>query len=219
MGKSRTAQLIYQSSFCAIGIIGIIASLGLFEHTFRSNFYVYFTNLSNYMCIGIMFAELIQTAKKQGDSYVTVLPTLKFMGVLAISLTFLVFNLVLAPTRDAAVNHQAKSIILHMILPPLYIADWFLFYERGQVKWYDPLRAISVPLVYVVFVFLRAWSLGYDPNVPYIYPYFFLNPVVLGWSGVLKWIVVLAAAFAAVGYIFFALDRMIKSPGGKAARK
>ena len=63
MIKNRIAQIVFQTSFCAIGIIGVIASLGIFDYTFRSDFYVHFTNLSNYLCIIIMFAELIQSIK------------------------------------------------------------------------------------------------------------------------------------------------------------
>ena len=70
MIKNRTAQLIYQSFYCAIGLIGIIASLGIFDDilNLRWDFYAHFTNLSNYLCIGIMFAELIETAKKSENS-------------------------------------------------------------------------------------------------------------------------------------------------------
>lgn len=58
MTKNRTAQLMLQSAFCAIGIIGIIASFGFFDMVWRWDFYIQFTNLSNYFCIAIMFAEL-----------------------------------------------------------------------------------------------------------------------------------------------------------------
>ena len=78
MFKNRTAQLIFQSFFCAIGLIAIVASIGVFEDAYnlRGDFYVHFTNLSNYLCIGIVFAELIQTAKKNEDSFVKVAPFL-----------------------------------------------------------------------------------------------------------------------------------------------
>lgn len=66
MIKNRTTQLIFQSFYCAIGLIGAVASLGIFDDILnpRWDFYAHFTNLSNYLCIGIMFAELVQTAKK-----------------------------------------------------------------------------------------------------------------------------------------------------------
>lgn len=67
MIRNRTAQLIFQSFFCAIGLIGIVASFGIFDDILnpRWDFYVHFTNISNYLCIGIAFAELVQTAKKR----------------------------------------------------------------------------------------------------------------------------------------------------------
>ena len=48
-----------------------------------------------------MVASLIQTAKKKEDSYVTVAPMLKFIGMLGILLTFLVFNIMLAGAEGA----------------------------------------------------------------------------------------------------------------------
>ena len=67
MMKNRTAQIVLQTAYCAIGIIGIIASIGFFDYEFRPEFYVHFTNLSNYVCIAIMFAELVQSIKKKED--------------------------------------------------------------------------------------------------------------------------------------------------------
>ena len=212
MIKNRTTQLVFQTAFCTLGIIGIMASLGFFDYAFRADFFVHFTNLSNYICIGIMFAELIQTAKKEEDSYTTVLPTLKFMGVLMILLTFIVFNFLLAPTREMYLNFKVASIVFHVILPIMYVADWFLFYERGKVKAYMPLLSISVPIIYVVFIYSRAWILEFNAEVPYIYPYFFLNLDTQGVAGVLKWVGLLLIAFIVVGFIFFGLDRLIKSP-------
>ena len=183
MIKNRTTQIVFQTAFCALGILGIIASLGIFEYTFRSDFYVHFTNLSNYLCIGIMFAELVQTLKKKEDSFVTACPKLKFIGLLAILLTFIVFNFLLAPTREAWLNFTIASVLLHLILPIMYVTDWFLFYERKKVRWYLPLLSMIFPLVYIVFVYIRAWILDFNPEAPYIYPYSFLN---LETQGVVK---------------------------------
>ena len=130
MIRNRTAQLIFQSFYLAFGLVGIFASLGIFDNVnaIRWDFYVHFTNLSNFLCIGVMLTALIQTAKKKEDSYVTVVPLLKFIGVLAIMLTFVVFNLLLAgaPDRDPQLNWRIGSLLFHVVLPIMYIADWFL---------------------------------------------------------------------------------------------
>ena len=213
MIKNRTIQLIFQTAFCTLGILGIIASFGIFNYEFRSDFYVHFTNLSNYLCIGIVFAELIQTAKKKTDSYVSAAPFLKFIGVLAILLTFLVFNILLAgqPDRDPQANWRISSISFHVILPIMYVFDWMLFYEHKKVRWFYPLASVIFPLVYVVFIYVRAAILGFNPDVPYIYPYFFLNLETQGIAGVARWVAILFVGFIALGYVFYGIDKLIKS--------
>ena len=215
MFKNRTAQLIFQSFFCALGLVGIVASFGIFDDVLnpRWDFYVHFTNLSNYLCIGIVIAELVQTARKKTDSYVSTAPFLKFIGVLAILLTFLVFNFLLAgqPDRDPQANWRVASICFHVILPIMYVFDWLLFYEHKKVRWFYPIASVIFPLLYVVFVYVRAAILNFDPEVPYIYPYFFLNLETQGIGGVAKWVVILFAGFIALGYIFYGIDKAVKS--------
>ena len=215
MIKNRTAQLIAQSFYCALGLVGIFASFGIFDDVLnlRWDFYVHFTNLSNYLCIAIVFAELVQTAKKKADSYVSTAPFLKFIGVLAILLTFFVFNFLLAgqPDRDPQANWRVASICFHVILPVMYVFDWLLFYEHKKVRWFYPLASVIFPVVYVAFVYVRAAILNFNPDAPYIYPYFFLNLETQGVAGVAKWVVILFAGFIALGFIFYGIDKLIKS--------
>ena len=221
MIKNRTAQLIFQTIYCTLGLVGCIACLGIFDNIsmIRWDFYVHFTNISNFLCIGVMFAALIQTAKKKEDSYVSAVPLLKFIGVLGILLTFLVFNIMLAGAegRNPQLNWRIGSLCFHVVLPILYIADWFLFYERKQTKWYYPVASIAFPLAYAIFLLIQAVILKFDSSIlipttttPLIYPYFFVNLDTQGVSGVLMWIGILAVGFVAVGFAFFGLDRLGK---------
>ena len=221
MIKNRTAQLIYHTVYVTLGFVGLIASLGIFDNisALRWDFYVHFTNISNYLCLGVMTAALIQTAKKKEDSYVSAVPILKFIGMLGILLTFLVFNIMLAGAegRDPQANWRVGSLCFHVVLPIMYIAEWFLFYERKQVKWYYPIASIAFPLAYVIFLLIQAIILKFDSSIlipttttPLIYPYFFVNLDTQGVSGVLMWIGILSAAFFVVGYLFLGLDRLKK---------
>jgi hypothetical protein len=139
--------------------------------------------------------------------------------MLGILLTFLVFNIMLAGAegRDPQANWRVGSLLFHVALPILYIADWFLFRERRNCKWYYPIASIAFPLVYVVFLLIQAIILKFDVSIlipttttPLIYPYFFVNLDTQGVSGVLMWIGILSAAFVVVGYLFFALDKLGK---------
>ena len=224
MIKNRTAQLIFQTIYCTLGLVGCFAALGIFDNinTIRWDFYVHFTNISNFLCIGVMLAGLIQTAKKKEDSYVSAAPTLKFIGILGILLTFLVFNIMLAGAegRDPQANWRVGSLVFHVVLPILYIADWFLFYERKKCKWYYPVLSIAFPLAYVIFLLIQAIILKFDASIlipttstPLLYPSFFVNLDTQGIGGVLMWVGILSAAFVGMGYLFMALDKLAKKKG------
>ena len=220
MITNRTTQLIYQSFYCALGLVGIVASFGIFDDytMFRWDFYVHLTNQSNNFCVGIMVAQLVQTAKKKEDSYVTTAPLLKFIGVLAILLTFVVFNTMLAGAagRDPQLNWRVGSLLAHVVLPIMFVGDWFLFRERGTVKWYYPIASAGFPLAYMAFIFIQAAILKFDTsilipgtNTPLIYPYFFVNLETQGVAGVAKWAVLMFAAFMVVGFVFYGIDRIL----------
>ena len=224
MKTNRTAQLIYQSFYCALGLVGIVASFGIFDNytLFRWDFYVHFTNLSNYFCIAIMVAQLVQAARKKEDSCVTVAPVFKFIGLLAILLTFVVFNTMLAGAadRDPQLNWRVGSLLAHVVLPIMYVVDWFLFRERGKIKWYYPIAGAGFPFAYMVFIFIQAAILKFDTSIlipgtatPLIYPYFFVNLETQGVGGVAKWAVLLLVAFMAVGYLFYGIDRLLGRRG------
>ena len=221
MIKNRTAQLIFQTIYCTLGLVGTIASLGIFDNinAIRWDFYVHFTNISNFFCLGVMFTALFQTIRKKEDRYVKAAPMLKFIGILGILLTFLVFNIMLAGAegRDPQANWRIGSLLFHVLLPIMYIADWFLFYERKQCKWNYPIASIGFPLAYVIFLLIQAIILGFDSSIlipttttPLIYPYFFVNIETQGIPGVLMWIAILSVAFVAVGFGFYGLDRISK---------
>ena len=225
MIKNRTAQLVYQTIYCTLALVGSVACLGIFDDIklFRWDFYVYFTNLSNFLCFGVMLVALIQTIKRKEDGYVTATPLLKFIGMLGILLTFLVFNFVLAGAadRNPQLNWRIGSICFHVVLPLMYIADWFLFYERKKTTWRYPIASISFPLGYAIFLLIHAAILGFNTSIltptgaTLIYPYFFVNLETQGVPGVLMWIAILSVAFVAMGFGFYGLDRISKKQKDK----
>lgn len=221
MIKNRTAQLIFQTVYCTLGLVGLVASWGIFDDVtnFRWDFYVHFTNISNFLCLGVMFAGLIATVRKKEDSYVATAPLLKFIGVLGILLTFLVFNIMLAGAEGRApqLNWRIGSITFHVVLPIMYIADWFLFYERKQTKWYYPIASLMFPLGYFILILIQAAILKFDTSIlipgtqtPLIYPYFFVNFETQGIGGVAMWMGIFFVGFMAIGYLFVGLDRLGK---------
>ena len=67
-----------------------------------------------------------------------------------------------------------------------------------------------------LFLLIHAAALRFDSSILIptgkgilIYPYFFVNLETQGTDGVLMWVAILAAAFIAIGFAFFGLDRLI----------
>jgi hypothetical protein len=216
--KNRTAQLIWQTCYCTLALVAIVGSIGLYDMKFTRSFYIYFTNLSNYLAAGIMLAELIQTARKRDDGFVTVAPRLRFISMLGLVLTFLVFNLLLArdPARDPALNYKVECLLCHILLPVMYVIDWLMFYEHGKVRWTWPVLSALYPIAYLIYVFAHAalWRFGsgvmnHAGAAPVIYPYFFLNPEKVGINGVAMWIGVLLIGFILGGFLFLLIDRLM----------
>ena len=218
MIKNRSFQLLFQTAYCTLGLVAVAASLGLFDMSYHWDFYIFFTNLSNYFCIGVMFTELKQTLKKSENSFVTVHPLLKFVGMLGILLTFLVFNILLANAsdRDPRDNFKVSSVLLHIVLPIMYTADWILFYKKGKVKVSYPFLSMIFPLSYLAYIYTHAAIRHFDSSVmntggvtPLIYPYFFLNPEKSGVFGVVKWCLALIVLFAVGGFLFMGIDKVL----------
>lgn len=217
MLKNRIAQLVYYSIYAALGIVAIVSSFGIFNinEGFEWNFYVYFTNLSNYYCIIIVLLQLIFTYKKvvnkETEGYCESTPVLKYLGLSHITVTFIIFNFVLAGTRESYLNFRVGSLLMHLVLPILYILDWVLFYEHKKINWKQPFLSLLFPFIYIFFVLIRVgiikwFGLGTEDTL--VYPYFFLN--VENLNSFMMWMGIFLVSFTGLGYAFFGIDKLIK---------
>ena len=139
----------------------------------------YFTELSNLFAAGVVLAQLITRSRK--------LWPVKFAAVLSITVTFLVYLLVLAPLTPGGFiaayqqDHYA-SLMLHVITPLLTIADFLI--NDGCYPWNirHYLFSIVPPLVYFVFILiLSVFGVRWHGMSA---PYAFLNYAApAGWFG------------------------------------
>ena len=218
IGKNRDAQLIFQSFYVALALIACVGSTGFYDMKFTGEFLIYFTNLCNYLCAGIMVAELVQTVGRKTEGYVNTAPRLRVISMMGLVLTFLIFNLLLAndPARNPALNFKVECILCHIILPIMYVADWVIFYEHGKSNWKLPFLSALFPILYLVYVFIHAALRGFDSSImnyagtdPIIYPYFFLNPERVGIAGMITWILALLAGFIVMGFVIMIIDHLL----------
>lgn len=204
--QKRVVHLAFCGIYCIFALIALLADFGVFGGDFTTRPFVFYTSLSNMLCSSFMVISLISNL---AGRKVGVLPRLKFLFVVMILLTAVVFNLFLNYFSSVIAYFAAyKNALYHLILPVMFVLDWILFYKRGTLKRYDPMLALSIPLVYVIYIMVRAHvvkSAGIAVSV--LYPYFFLDVGRLGWQGFLLWVGILLATLLLLGYGLYGLDR------------
>ena len=206
--KKRSVQLVFYSAYCILAILGLLADFGIFDGTFSTRPFVMYTSWSNMLCSACMVISFVRILR-HGESELW--PLCKFIFVVMILITAVVFNILLNPFKSLMQYFaSAKSSIYHLILPTMFVLDWILFYRRGTVKPLQPLLGAVLPLVYVVYILLRAVIVkSAGITVGLLYPYFFLNVDSLGWGGFIKWLGILLVLLLALGYGLYGMDRLL----------
>ena len=114
----------------------------------------------------------------------------------------------LAPTLSLDYLLTFDNFSLHVIVPLLAIADFFIFDKDIKLTKINCLFGIAMPLYYLIFVFIGL-PLGFTYGPGLKFPYFFLDfesngCFTIGNSlGVFYWILILIAAICGLCYLFY----------------
>ncbi|MGL6297930.1 MAG: Pr6Pr family membrane protein [Methanobacteriaceae archaeon] len=213
MRDNKTFQLMYRTVYCTLGILGFLMSLGFLQYWSQAEFYIYYTNLSNYLCLAFMIYLLFLTYKDVKNRETSIksenLPRIKFYLVIMIFVTFAVNNMLIDSCFSPSYWQNFLGVDMHFILPLMFIFDFILFDKKRVLKIYDPFISLIIPIAYALYIFIR--SLFIDPKSnSIIYPYFFLDVNQLGYMGVLEWIGILLVVFIAIGYLFYLINYIQK---------
>ena len=89
---------------------------------------------------------------------------------------------------------------MHDVIPTLVLLFWVTCAPKAPLAWSDPLRWMTYPLAYVATTTVAGAS-GYG------YPYPFVDVEKLGFSGLIRTIVVFGTLFYALGLLVVATAR------------
>lgn len=226
MNNNLLTQMIYRIIFCVLSGLACVLTLGYFTQvtgtdnfTFSDDFWLFYTNLSNYLCFGVGVALCASTVKKvkngQTRGFVSCCGTLKFCAALMILVTFLVYSALLGDVGSMSFWNALGNLTYHVAVPVLFIVDWALFTEHKTVKISHPLLSWVIPLGYVAYILIYGAIYAAVTGENFGYPYFFLNVNELGYGGVCVWVVILLAVFAVLSYLMFVYDKLVKDENGK----
>ena len=209
----------------AVGTV-ISACAGRSSFMGGSRVFMFFTIQSN-IAVAILCAagaSLLMRNRTVGNAGHVV----KLVGTVSITLTGVVFVLLLAPILgNRAWNIQ--NTLTHVVVPIAAIADFFVAASGAGLKRRSVIWVIIPPMLYAIYAgigYVRGWAFIKGQN----YPYFFLNwgspagafgfTKGLPYMGCVWWILVLLLFLLAVGWGYVALaNRLGKRAGQKARRQ
>ena len=212
--KNRALSLTYKCMIVIVTAIGLYLNSGLPNGSFAPEMFLYYTILSNFFCLLyylVACVSVVQIIRKDGiHGESTWAIHLKGAVIMAITVTLLIYWFILfgAGFEMAEGTSPLANLIVHLIVPVLSILDWVVFDPKGRLNRLDPVKWLIIPLCYYAFTVVAA-ALGMTFYGGSHYPYFFIDADVLGWGTVMLNVLGLAAAFLAIGYIVFAVDRLL----------
>lgn len=167
----------------------------------------YFTNQSNAMLVVLAVAT----------AWMAVLPRriddLRGAVAFYLVMTGLVYALLVAPLSELGRwDIGWQGIVLHRLAPLAALADWLLTPRRGPARRTRILWWLAYPLAYLTLTWIRGAITGW-------YPYAFLDPTVTGWGPVLVTVLVVLAAFVAVGTLMHLIGGRLARGAGEPDRR
>lgn len=213
--RNRGLSIVFKLILIFAGIMGLLGQFGILDGVFKPGMLKYFTILSNILCILYFTADVIYIIKGHGCKKTTWCPALKGIAMMGITITMLVAHFILKMGFSMGSASGLSLLAVHYIVPLMTIADWLLFDEKGSISIISPFIWTAFPLAYFAYSMIAAQVLN---GMEYItrYPYPFINVDLLGWSKVLHTVLILTAFFIALGYFYYAVDKIMKKADCRA---
>lgn len=134
-------------------------------------------------------------------------PSVRAATVAYMVMVGIVYSLILRHTWDPQGLQKLADIVLHDIMPPAFALYWLVFWRTGTLHWSRVPSWLAYPLLYLGYSLLHGSMTGW-------YPYLFLDAGALGYERVILVATVFTLAFAVLGVIVVALDRVYPSTAG-----
>jgi hypothetical protein len=150
------------------------------------NFFSYFTIISNILVALAMTLPWLAPHSRAGRFFL--LPAVRTAIAAYIIVVAVVYHTMLSRLYHPQGWRLVCDIILHYVMPPLYVLDWLLFVEKHDLSWKLPLPSFALPAVYLIWTALHGAFAGF-------YPYPFMNVNRIGYEHVLMNVGGLIVAF------------------------
>ncbi len=195
--------LIYRVIFASLSWFTIIASALIYTFTYGTvlpwfNSFKAFTMQTN-LIVTIWFTLAIIWHNKP-ESLDKIMGPLKGAFTMYITITFVVFAILLSPFYQPTGFAAFSNLVLHYITPIAFIIDWVLTETKVRYKWNYLLYWIIYPLCYIIFAVIHG-------TITSNYLYYFLDINALGILGFVMFVSILIAFGLALGCLYILINR------------
>jgi hypothetical protein len=159
----------------------------------------YFTVLTNLVVALVTTASAL---RGELDSFLTRPGTMTATAVY-IFVVGLVYSLFLRSVWDPTGLNKLADVLLHDVVPVLYVVYWLIFVPKKNLSWVQPFYWLIYPLAYFAYALVRGEIIGK-------YPYWFADPTHLGYPRTFMNSAVLLIGFLVLGEIAVTIGRTNK---------
>lgn len=196
-------------------IFAVIAGYGIYDHLKGLsqpdivNSLSYFTMQSNILCFVILIISIVNNGERSKNFDI-----LYGVSVVSITLTFFIFNFVLANSdftmraMQEEVTVDTGDIFVHYLVPVIMWIDFIFFTPHRIFSLSYVTKWLVFPVVYFLAVMSKAMLLTYY-NVEKTYkryPYDFMNTEINGWPYLMSYIGIFTLVCIVIGCVICVLD-------------
>ena len=198
-------KLIYRIFIVIISAIALYLNFELLG--FKEGI-IYFTNLSNLLCLiyfSILIIMTLLKKVKRNDIYYII----KGMVTMAITLTMFIYNILLSANGMGVFEgHELECNLVHLVVPIMVILDYIMFGKKGNLKKEYVIYWCLGLFGYQVFVMIYS-LLGGTFADGASYPYFYMNTEKYGVFGVFINTLVILIIYVLYGLLIQKLDNLV----------
>src|SRR5579872_813265 len=160
-------------------------------------YFSYFTVLSNILITAVFLSIGFLGPKRAGKE--KVIQALYGPAVLYMGITGIVYWTILHGGKQLTTDVEWITLVLHGLMPIMVTIAWLFFKPFFKYSWQHVAYWLLFPLLFVGYTLLRGPSAHW-------YPYPFLNPLLVGYTGVMVWTGGILAGGFVLGFLLIQLS-------------
>jgi hypothetical protein len=162
------------------------------------NYFSFFTILTNLLVALGASVPLVAPQSAAGRFFLR--PSIQSAIAVYIAIVGITYSLLLRQLWNPQGAQKIADVLLHDVVPVLYIAFWIFLVPKFTLRWSDAVRWLTFPLLYMAYTLGRGF-------VSHWYPYYFIDVDTIGLSRALIHAAELLLAFFGLGLLLIAIGR------------